>query len=161
MYDDSIPSLITVETHIYENHLGQNVPCSINRYGQCIYGYRYFCSQCSFGLGGYASKCRNINCKIYNKSVISLKIDTELKETTNEFKGENIFCTSKWDCTGREGNCGYQNEYGQCKFAFKYWCCCGYGLEGMYCMCANTSCTRYISMNTEKDLESDFSNDIL
>ena len=136
--DNQIPSLFNVEVHLYSNHLGQNVPCSINQYGQCIYGYRYFCSECSFGLGGYASRCRNIDCKLYNKSMLMESLPDETKPT---------ICTSIWDCTGKDGNCGYQNQYGQCKFQFKYWCCCGYGIDGMYSMCANTWCNRYISMN--------------
>lgn len=36
--------------------------CVFNEHGQCIKGFRYFCSYCGFGLGGMFSKCGNKNC---------------------------------------------------------------------------------------------------
>lgn len=46
------------------------------------------------------------------------------------------------------GNC-IMNEYGQCKKGWRYFCCCGYGIEGYYSQCQVKKCPKYKSLQKE------------
>jgi hypothetical protein len=46
------------------------------------------------------------------------------------------------------GDC-IMNEYGQCKKGWRYFCCCGYGIEGYYSQCQVKKCPKYKSMEKE------------
>ena len=44
--------------HVYHH----NGDCHLNQYGQCIYGYKYFCPHCHIGISGMYSNCMNNTC---------------------------------------------------------------------------------------------------
>ena len=47
-----------IDIHIYM-HKGD---CVINKYGQCVYGYKYTCAACGFGLTSMYDKCEIREC---------------------------------------------------------------------------------------------------
>lgn len=53
--------------HIYY-HEGQ---CTLNSFGQCLYGYKYFCQSCNIGLGGMYSTCLNNKCPQFHVNLFS------------------------------------------------------------------------------------------
>lgn len=74
--DDEIPTpkplyeltqLNLKNRHIYY-HDGE---CSLNTFGQCVYGYKYFCLSCNIGLGGMYSTCLNKKCPQFSISFLS------------------------------------------------------------------------------------------
>ena len=58
------PSLFYILTgsHLYLHQKTEK--CVFNEYGQCIKGFRYFCVNCNYGIGGMFSPCQNRNCYI-------------------------------------------------------------------------------------------------
>jgi hypothetical protein len=60
----ALPGTIN-ETHLYLHSKSEK--CVFNEYGQCIKGFRYFCSYCNYGLGGMFSLCNNIHCNLSNE----------------------------------------------------------------------------------------------
>ena len=76
--EDSMPSLTQFYTHSHLYFHGPQIECKYNEHGQCLNGFRYFCSVCHFGLGGAFSDCPNIKCS--NKLDCPSLVRQHLKE---------------------------------------------------------------------------------
>jgi hypothetical protein len=57
---NSIHKINDDNTHLYYHPKTEK--CVFNKHGQCIKGFRYFCPDCDYGMGGMFSSCLNIDC---------------------------------------------------------------------------------------------------
>lgn len=148
-------------------HKGQ---CEKNIYGQCIYEFSLYCQKCKYGLKNIYDKCKNNDCPLYLQNIINftLKNDdlNDYLESDKYFLEEDFFEENISEETISEedilekymeykvheythnGDC-IMNEYGQCKKGWRYFCCCGYGIEGYYSQCQVKKCPKYKSMEKE------------
>ena len=155
-------------------HKGQ---CDKNMYGQCIYEFSLYCQKCKYGLKHIYDKCKNDNCSLYLQNISNLtfknnKLENEKyfleEDFLEEYNSEEILSEkdileeniSEEDILEKymeykvheythNGDC-ILNEYGQCKKGWRYFCCCGYGIEGYYSQCKVKKCPKYKSMEKEK-----------
>jgi hypothetical protein len=92
----------------------------------------------------------------YNSEEILSEKDI-LEETISEEDILEKYMEYKIHEYTHNGDC-ILNEYGQCKKGWRYFCSCGYGIEGYYSQCQVKKCPKYKSMEKEKKTKNLFYN---
>jgi hypothetical protein len=131
-----------------------------------------YCKSCKYGLKNIYDKCKNRDCSLYLQNITNVNLENNAiekyifeeyifeedileEDNLKEYNSEkNISEEDNTEYNIHEylhnGDCIF-NEYGQCKKGWRYFCSCGYGIEGYYSQCKSKNCSR--NKITKKDTD--------